>query len=200
MSGGSDAPPPFWGSFDDAERLRRWAFLRRTPAERLDWLIEMLEISYRRGTLALPGAPDIERFVRGTLGCGCPDEVFQSIEVSDASTADGTVSFTRLVIGQRLLLHVWRPATAAPLPGDVQALAEEGCAERDARGYNRYRLVIAATEPEAAIDAVAAAFNDAVGGDDRAHVHVLATRELPVALSSPGRGSRPYRGHGAAST
>lgn len=144
--------------------------------------------------------PAIARFVRETLGCGCPDEVFQSIEVSDAGTADGTVSFTRLVIGQRLLIHVWRPATAAPLPEDVQALAEEGCAERDARGYNRYRLVIAATEPAATIDAVAATFNDAVGGDDRAHVHVLAASELAAALSSPGRGSRPSRGHGVSST
>jgi hypothetical protein len=189
MIGVSDTPPPFWGSFDDAERLRRWAFLRRTPAERLDWLIEMLEISYRMGTLALPGAPDIERFVRETLGCGCPDEVFQSIEVADASTTSGTVSFTRLVIGQRLLIHVWRPATAAALPEDVQALAAQGCAERDARGYNRYRLVIATAEPEGTIDAVAAAFTDVVGDDDRAHVHVVAASELAAGLSSPGRHS-----------
>ena len=126
--------------------------------------------------------------------------MFQSIEVADASTADGTVSFTRLVIGQRLLIYIWRPATAAPLPEDVRVLAMQGCAERDAGGYNRYRLVIAAAEPEGTIDAVAAAFTDAVGGDDRAHVHVLATRELPAALSSPGRGSRPSPGHGAAPT
>jgi hypothetical protein len=40
-----------WGSFEDAESLRRWAFLRRTPAQRLDWLIEMLEIAYRTGAI-----------------------------------------------------------------------------------------------------------------------------------------------------
>ena len=41
--------PQAWGSFEDAEKLRRWAFLRRTPAERLAWMIEMLEIAYATG-------------------------------------------------------------------------------------------------------------------------------------------------------
>jgi len=41
--------PQAWGSYDDAERLRRWAFLRKTPAERLAWMVEMLEIAYATG-------------------------------------------------------------------------------------------------------------------------------------------------------
>jgi len=186
MSGMSDTPPPAWGSFEDAERLRRWAFLRRTPAERLDWLIEMLGISYRSGAMTLPGLPGIERFVRGTLGCRCPDEVFQSIELADANTADGAVSFRRLVIGQRLLIDACQPAAGVPLGELVQALAAQGCAERDARGYNRYRLVIAAAEPAALIDLAAAAFARVIGDDDRAHLHLLTAGELPSALSSPG--------------
>lgn len=50
----SDIPPPSWGSFNDAKALRQWAFLRRTPAERLAWLIEMLEIAYRTGAIKAP--------------------------------------------------------------------------------------------------------------------------------------------------
>jgi hypothetical protein len=46
-----DEAPISSGSYDDAETLRRWAFLRRTPAERLAWLIEALEIAYRTGAL-----------------------------------------------------------------------------------------------------------------------------------------------------
>ncbi len=41
--------PHAWGSYEDAERLRRWAFLRKTPAERLAWMVEMLEIAYATG-------------------------------------------------------------------------------------------------------------------------------------------------------
>jgi hypothetical protein len=41
--------PQAWGTYDDAERLRRWAFLRKSPAERLAWMVEMLEIAYATG-------------------------------------------------------------------------------------------------------------------------------------------------------
>lgn len=56
----ADMPPDAWGSFADAEALRSWAFQKRTPAQRLDWLVEMLEIAYRTGALKprTPETPD----------------------------------------------------------------------------------------------------------------------------------------------
>jgi hypothetical protein len=42
-------PPRGWGSYEDAERLREWSFLQRTPEQRLDWLVEMLELAYASG-------------------------------------------------------------------------------------------------------------------------------------------------------
>lgn len=47
----SDLPPAAWGTFEDAETLRRWSFLQRTPEQRLNWLIDMLEIAYASGVL-----------------------------------------------------------------------------------------------------------------------------------------------------
>jgi hypothetical protein len=44
-------PPASWGTYEDAERLRKWAFLQRTPEQRLEWLIEMLELAYSTGAL-----------------------------------------------------------------------------------------------------------------------------------------------------
>jgi hypothetical protein len=44
-----------FGTWDDAERLRRWAFLQRTPQQRLDWLVQALEIAYQSG--AIKGRP-----------------------------------------------------------------------------------------------------------------------------------------------
>lgn len=49
-------PPPRFGGWQDAEDLRKWSFLRRTPQQRLDWLIEALTIAYRCGALEA-GAP-----------------------------------------------------------------------------------------------------------------------------------------------
>jgi hypothetical protein len=41
-----DAPPPGNGTWADAEALRRWSFQRRTPQQRLDWLVEALTLLY----------------------------------------------------------------------------------------------------------------------------------------------------------
>jgi hypothetical protein len=46
-----DAVPSAWGSFEDAEALRRWSFERRTPEQRLAWLTAALEIAYQSGAL-----------------------------------------------------------------------------------------------------------------------------------------------------
>ena len=47
----SNEPPPATGTYADAERLRAWSFLQRTPEQRLEWLIDMLELAYSSGAL-----------------------------------------------------------------------------------------------------------------------------------------------------
>jgi hypothetical protein len=42
-----------WGTFEDAEYWRKEDFLRRSPAQRLNWLSEMLVLAYRSGALKL---------------------------------------------------------------------------------------------------------------------------------------------------
>lgn len=44
-------PVERWGTFKDAEYWRKQDFLRRTPAQRLNWLCEMLTLAYRTGAL-----------------------------------------------------------------------------------------------------------------------------------------------------
>lgn len=50
-------PPARWGSYEDAEALRRWSFRRRTPEQRLQWLQSALELAYRSGAIK-PRVPD----------------------------------------------------------------------------------------------------------------------------------------------
>ena len=54
-----ETTPPFTtcGSWQDAEELRKWSFLRRTPQQRLDWLVQALVIAYQSGALQLPAEP-----------------------------------------------------------------------------------------------------------------------------------------------
>jgi hypothetical protein len=43
--------PPSFGSWQDAENLRQWSFLQRTPQQRLDWLVQALTIAYECGAM-----------------------------------------------------------------------------------------------------------------------------------------------------
>lgn len=43
----SQQPPVGFGGWEDAEALRKWSFLRRTPQQRLDWLVAALTIRYQ---------------------------------------------------------------------------------------------------------------------------------------------------------
>jgi hypothetical protein len=43
--------PTGWGTWDDAEVLRRWSFERRTPEQRLDWLRSALALAYQSGAI-----------------------------------------------------------------------------------------------------------------------------------------------------
>lgn len=44
-------PKERWGTFEDAEFWRKENFLRWSPAQRLNWLSEMLVLAYRSGAI-----------------------------------------------------------------------------------------------------------------------------------------------------
>ena len=125
---------------------------------------------------------EIIRFVRGTLGCQCPDEVFQSIVIGQERTPDHGALFTRLLVGDRLLIYILPTSATAVVPDTLAALARQGRVERDAKGYNRFRLVIASREAAAQSTAARAVFDTVLGHDDKGHLHLVAGSEIPIAL------------------
>jgi len=126
----------------------------------------------------------IEHFVRGTLGCKCPDEVFESIRILRAPTPTAAAPHTRLVIGERLLIDVVEAPGVKAAGTTVSRFTQQGLAERDAKQYNRYRLVIAADYPTELLSAAKTSFASVAGDDNHAHLHVLATDQLPDVLRS----------------
>ena len=48
-------------------------------------------------------------FVKNTLGCGCPEKVFEKIEVSKHLTEEHEKEITRIVVGDTLLIYVIPP-------------------------------------------------------------------------------------------
>ena len=125
-----------------------------------------------------PASPALEHFIRSTLRCKCPDEVFQSV------TIDRADSHARLVIGNRLLIYVLEAAAVHAAGKAVCRLTGQGLADRNALRLNRFRLVVASAQPTQVLADAKAGFAKAAGDDDRAHLHVLAADQLPPELRS----------------
>ncbi len=125
---------------------------------------------------------EIERFVRDTLGCTCPDAVFRAISVEGSVRTASAPPFVRLVIGNRLLIYLLEPATARDALDATTVLAAVGRAERDARGFNRFRLVLACEAPPGPASGLAEAFDRGAAADDRVHLHLVAPEWIPGVL------------------
>lgn len=122
----------------------------------------------------------IEHFVRDSLGCQCPDEVFRQIEVSPLVRPHGQGMDRRIMVGGRLLIHIVEAPERLDEPAWLERMAVAGRDERDRLAYNRYRLVVASTAETADRTSLEQRFTRALGGDQHAHLHVLAADLLPI--------------------
>jgi len=128
--------------------------------------------------------PDLKgfarRFVRDRLGCGCPVEVLARMEI------DTLPGLTRLRVGGRLLVHIRACPAPDRLPHRLAGWLADGVAQRDAQGFNRFRLVLV-TDDEPAVRRIAEALSATLGDDDRRHLHLVKPAEpgplLPAADS-----------------
>jgi hypothetical protein len=107
----------------------------------------------------------LKKFIRSTLGCNCPDEVFDRIDISSDE------SLTEIVVGGRLLIHLVRPNPNTPEDLFITDHVMRGKTERDAKTYNRFRLVLAASVSDEAKQDL---FEQARDGDDKLHLHIIA--------------------------
>jgi hypothetical protein len=102
------------------------------------------------------------------------------VEVNPLALPGGGVTGQRLVIGDRLLIHIVAASGRTDLFPQIEKLAAAGRDERDRRGYNRFRLVVAIPAMTGDAASLGQRFSRALGGDDRAHLHVLAADQLPI--------------------
>lgn len=126
----------------------------------------------------------IERFVRQELGCQCPAAVFSRIAVEDAPEAFGIWPQGRLIsVGERLLILVVRSDDPDALHRLLGGVLQVGRSLRDARGFNRFRLVIATTRADVMEPSLREGFERLEGMDTRMHLHVIAPEQVPAILA-----------------
>lgn len=81
------------------------------------------------------------RFLRGPLGCGCPDEVLREIAWQPQQVAGERL--LRIAVGGGLLVYLWPSDDPRRLEEVLPALLTAGRSERDREGFNRFRLAVA---------------------------------------------------------
>lgn len=123
------------------------------------------------------GAASIKTFVRDTLGCRCPDSVFSQIArgLLEIPTHTGPLAVDRILVGARLLIYLLRTDDAALAAASLPDLLALGRRERDAAGYNRFRLVLAGEIGSDARQEIEAVFDRERQGDDKVHLHIVSS-------------------------
>jgi hypothetical protein len=123
----------------------------------------------------------IKRFVRETLGCGCPEEVFRTIDVRrNVRLNSFIVLHAEIIIGRRLLIYIISESgSPGCLEEHLPVLVAAGRKERDEKGLNRFRLVIVADDTAKVQGAAGKMFDDLCGTDEKLHLHVIRKNDLP---------------------
>ncbi len=112
---------------------------------------------------------NVKEFVRKTLGCDCAEDVFKHIENEHDVKVAGITLKSKINVGNRLLVYVVEPGD---LPKEMPALIKTGREERDARGFNRFRLVLV-SDDAALRERAFKAFVRLPEVDEKVHLHVI---------------------------
>lgn len=119
--------------------------------------------------------PEIKNFVQATLGCVCPEEVFDQIECQDGS---GALWRKKINVGNRLLIYIVTANTESGIREIIEHALGQGVEERNARGLNRFRLVLVSHDPGELKHSAEQAFRHAQYADGKTHLHIVSERDI----------------------
>lgn len=118
----------------------------------------------------------VRAFVREVLGCRCPEDVFENVECREnPGSSCGVPLRYKISVGGRLLIYVIEADDVRDFMEALPLVIGEGTAERDRRGFNRFRLVVASEGAEGA----RAALGRVKTPDDRVHLHAVEKGRMP---------------------
>lgn len=121
----------------------------------------------------------IIQFVRSTLGCQCPDAAFDDIERQGVDDLSVPQSLTqRLTVGRRLLIYICELDEPLALEAELPAIVAEGKNERDRRGLNRFRAVIASDRSDRLRLVAERVFAKITEKDAKIHLHIVPRAEV----------------------
>lgn len=124
-------------------------------------------------------AQQLVGFIRGVLGCGCPDEVLADLKLAARpARLDALPVDALLDVGGRLLIATCASQSWHTLEQSLARYLMAGKRLRDEKGFNRFRFVVASDDADEAA-ALLRRWDQLPGLDDRLHLHVVARAVLP---------------------
>jgi hypothetical protein len=128
----------------------------------------------------MPSPEHIRPFVQNTLGCGCPEEVFRSIDVRRNVRLNSFIVLdSAIVIGNRLLIYVAEAGSTGCVEEHLPVLIAKGRKERDEKGLSRFRLVLVADDRDGVKNNAERLFEDLRDNDEKVHLHVIKKSDMP---------------------
>ncbi|NQT00441.1 MAG: hypothetical protein HQ580_00305 [Planctomycetes bacterium] len=125
----------------------------------------------------------IKEFVRNTLGCNCPEEVFQYIDCRTVvNIGENIVPVYEINIGNRLLIFAAGIDEVDSLRYVLSKLVQAGINKRDEKKFNRFRLVLLTARENDVAEEALGIFNSLVT-DEKAHLHVINKDDFPINLN-----------------
>jgi hypothetical protein len=117
----------------------------------------------------------IRKFVRNTLGCKCPDNVFAQID--DKQVTSKISPHTRsITIGGKLLLYVWEVNSPDQLQEGIPAILASGKKARNEIGLNRFRAILVTEDPSTIKIQADFCLSQFMDIDDKMHLHVVSSK------------------------
>jgi hypothetical protein len=123
-------------------------------------------------------AEHIIAFVKRTLGCNCPEEVFSTLDCRSDIPLHGIVLDLKINVGNRLLVYVVTVDDPDSLRRILPVLVTAGKKERDGAGFNRFRLVLAADDISKIKNEAEMIFNS-LNEDEKVHLHTVSGKSIP---------------------
>jgi hypothetical protein len=121
----------------------------------------------------------IKHFVQNTLGCGCPEEVFKSIDVRQNVRMNNVIVLdSAIIIGNRLLIYIAEAGSAGCIDEHLPVLVLAGRKERDEKSLNRFRLVLVTDRPDEVQQEAERQFDELRGTDEKVHIHVIKKSDI----------------------
>jgi hypothetical protein len=125
------------------------------------------------------GKESIKTFVRQTLGCTCPEEVFAYINCQSNIKMNDIILDSKINIGNRLLIYIAEVDNQDTAKNNLPLLIDAGKKERDSLKFNRFRLVLA-TDKLNEVKETAESIFETISKDDKVHLHIVPKDDIPI--------------------